>query len=555
MSGVKTESIDHYGLVMGMIQELGIMDVIDQELPTKSESKIVTHAMAVAAMILNGLGYANKQLYLTPRFFEKKALKQLFRSNTVEAKHFNKESLGRTLDKLFDYGVSELYEKIAKKALKALGLIPSTIHLDSTSFHLDGKYANKEQECDEEDDKPIPITITQGYSRDHHPELNQVILNMIVEHQAGIPIWIQPSDGNQVDTQAFTTIVKHIASMKNAVCTQIKVISDAALFTAKTIQEFKKNGMLFISRVPSKLKQAKKILKNYNEKEFITLDENYQAIVYTVEYEEMQQHWVLYKSTYAKSREDKTIQKEYQKRQDQESKLLAKLQRTPYYCEADATQALQETTQKLQTLSIISKRLIIKAKYKTKGRPKPNTVPDHYEYHWEIETQQNKEYLKEEQSQKSGLFILATNDMTLSPKELLDEYKSQQRVERGFRFLKSPQFLSDAMFLKSPKRIEAMLMIMTLSLLVYSALEHKIRKELEEQNKTFPNQLGKPVQNPTTRWVFENFHEIQIVFIEELKKQVIANLLERNVFILDLLGQPYWQYYRVEKKMGNWGAQ
>ena len=92
-------------------------------------------------------------------------------------------------------------------------------------------------------------------------------------------------------------------------------------------------------------------------------------------------------------------------------------------------------------------------------------------------------------------------------------------------------------------------MIMTLSLLVYSALEYKIRSELKAQNKTFPNQLGKPVQNPTARWVFENLHEIQIVIIEELKKQVVANLLERNIFILDLLGILYWQYYRVEEKM------
>ena len=95
------------------------------------------------------------------------------------------------------------------------------------------------------------------------------------------------------------------------------------------------------------------------------------------------------------------------------------------------------------------------------------------------------------------------------------------------------------MFLKNPKRIEAILMIMTLALLVYSALEYKIRKKLKKQNKTFPNQLGKPVQNPTTRWIFENFHEIQIVVIEELNKKVIANLLERNVFILDLLGDSY----------------
>ena len=60
MDIVKTESIDHYGLIMGMIEELGIMEVIEKELPTESECKIVTHAMAVAGMILNGLGYANK---------------------------------------------------------------------------------------------------------------------------------------------------------------------------------------------------------------------------------------------------------------------------------------------------------------------------------------------------------------------------------------------------------------------------------------------------------------------------------------------------------------
>ena len=60
---MRTESLDHYGLIMGMIRELEIMEVIDEVIPSQSESKIVSHGMAVAAMILNALGYANKQLY------------------------------------------------------------------------------------------------------------------------------------------------------------------------------------------------------------------------------------------------------------------------------------------------------------------------------------------------------------------------------------------------------------------------------------------------------------------------------------------------------------
>ena len=549
IDGAVIKNMDHLGLVAGMIDELKIVESIDETLPSSIQSKNISSGESVKAMILNGLGYVNKQLYLTPQFFKDKPLKKLF-GREIESSWLNDDTLGRTLDRLFEYGVTPLYEKIAKKALDILKLTPSTIHLDSTSFHLDGKYTNQETDIQESEattkekkEQRVPITITQGYSRDHHPHLSQVVLNLIVEHQAGIPIWVQPANGNQIDTQAFAKITKeHIASMKNAFDTQIKVISDAAAFTSKTMQEFKKNNMLFISRVPAKLKQAKEILQNYNEKEFITLDDtNYQAITYTVEYEEMQQHWVLYKSTHAESREDKTIEKEYQKKQDQESKLLAKLQRTAYYCETDANKALKAKTADIKTISITSKKLLTKPKYKTKGRPKPNATPNHYEYYWEIETTPNETYLKEQQNQKSGVFILATNDMTLSQQQLLNEYKSQQRVERGFRFLKSPQFLSDAMFLKNPKRIEAMLMIMTLSLLVYTALEYKIRKELKAQNKTFPNQLGKPVQNPTTRWVFENFFAIHLLIFAN--QEQIIGLNEKHRLILELLGNSYmWLY-------------
>ena len=118
-------------------------------------------------------------------------------------------------------------------------------------------------------------------------------------------------------------------------------------------------------------------------------------------------------------------------------------------------------------------------------------------------------------------------------------------MERGFRFLKSPEFLSDALFLKKPQRIEAMLMIMTLCLMVYAALEYKIRKELKEQNKTFPNQLGKPIQNPTARWVFECFFAIHELHMAKAQKMVVG--LENNHrVILEVLGSNYLRRYGVE---------
>jgi transposase len=71
-------------------------------------------------------------------------------------------------------------------------------------------------------------------------------------------------------------------------------------------------------------------------------------------------------------------------------------------------------------------------------------------------------------------FILATNELdegALPAQALLAGYKGQKYVERRFRFLKDPRFLASSLYLRKPERIMALLMVMTISLLVYAALE------------------------------------------------------------------------------------
>jgi transposase len=85
---------------------------------------------------------------------------------------------------------------------------------------------------------------------------------------------------------------------------------------------------------------------------------------------------------------------------------------------------------------------------------------------------------------QASCFVLATNELDASrlpPLELLEVYQGQQYAERGFRFLKSPEFLASSLYLKKPERIMALLMVMTVCLLVYAALEHRIRQALHEQ--------------------------------------------------------------------------
>lgn len=141
------------------------------------------------------------------------------------------------------------------------------------------------------------------------------------------------------------------------------------------------------------------------------------------------------------------------------------------------------------------------------------------------------------------MFILATNDLNgLSMQALLDTYKSQQRVERGFRFLKSPEFLTSAVFLKKPERIEALLMVMTCSLMIYAALEHRIRTGLKAHNQTFPDMKKKPCQNPTARWVFLCFSGLHELTVGE-GPPLVVNLQPRQQVIIDVLGERYRRLY------------
>ncbi len=132
------------------------------------------------------------------------------------------------------------------------------------------------------------------------------------------------------------------------------------------------------------------------------------------------------------------------------------------------------------------------------------------------------------------------------PKLERKEYKGQQSVERGFRFLKDPLFFASSVFLKKPERIVSLGMVMVLSLLVYSVAQLKLRKALSERSETIPDQKGKPTANPTMRRVFQIFEGISLLIESRDGDEKIVgmiNLREIHRKILALLGASYEKMY------------
>ena len=143
-----------------------------------------------------------------------------------------------------------------------------------------------------------------------------------------------------------------------------------------------------------------------------------------------------------------------------------------------------------------------------------------------------------------SFFVIATNDTERewTPEELLKQYKSQNKVERGFRFLKDPEFFADSIFVSKNEHIQALLMIMTLGLAVFSGLEWKLRNAMKTANVMLKSQTGKLTDKITMRYVFQIFSTVLTVILEN-RERLFFHISDQASQILELLGSRYQKTY------------
>lgn len=283
---------------------------------------------------------------------------------------------------------------------------------------------------------------------------------------------MKPASGNSNDMEGFKQIVKaHIGSLKAAQGSRY-LVADAALYVQETIEDLHAQGQLFITRVPQTLNEAKALIKQAPMLNFTPITGEYEGVSYDSEYGGVKQKWLLIRSEQAYKREQHNLNKRMLKAGEQARKSFKTLCQQRFACAQDAQNAMVKWQGK-QTVCDINAQVMEVVVYATAGRPKLGELPTRTEYQitGALFTPLASRHMA---LQQLGLFIIATNDVRddLDIASLLSSYKAQQNVEKGFRFLKSPDFLTSAIYLKKPKRIEALLMVMTCCLMVYASLEH-----------------------------------------------------------------------------------
>ncbi len=524
----ETQRIDHLGIVAGICREISLVEQIDRSVGEGKRK--VSCGQSVMALVLNALGFTGRALYLMPDYLGNKPVDVLIDSE-LAAGDFNDDTLGRSLEDLYEAGVTEVFAQVAAHALEVYGIRHRFVHLDSSSFHLHGRY-------DAEEPEQGVIEVTHGYSRDQRPDLKQVVVQMITSQASALPVWLEVLSGNSSDRATFATTAE-------AYCAQlvgdesVVLVMDSAGYSEENVQRLRE--VQWVIRVPETLARVKRLVRITEPAEMTALEDGYRGQEVLNDYGGVPQRWLVVFSEAAYVRELNSLERRQARELEQAEKAWRKLCREPFNCQEDAKAAWKGFNQCWRYHRVQAEVQPVK-RYARRGRPAARDKPMIAGYTLQGVVAPYEPGLAEARS-TLGKFVIATSVLdpeALPAQALLAHYKDQGvSVERGFRFLKDPLFFAHSLFLKKPERIMALLMVMGLALLIYALAERKLRQSLAEKDQTVPDQTGKPTATPTLRWIFQQFEGIDLLLVRQQDQVVfkqVLNLRPVHHQIIHLLG-------------------
>jgi transposase len=380
---------------------------------------------------------------------------------------------------------------------------------------------------------PDPFDITYGYSKDKRPDLKQFIVSMLCVDR-NIPILGSPRDGNASDktinNEVLTGISKHMARFGLEPGAFVYV-ADSAFVTPDNLAEADGNNVRFLSRLPATYKECDRVIEqavtadnwidigSVNE----TVDTQkkpaaqYKAYDTTVSLYDKEYRAVVFHSSAHDKRRHKRIDRLLAKKKKQLADACKKVVSTPFFCEPDARTAAEKLMAGAAgSYHRIQCQIQKVDKYK-RGRPKKGEPrkPIGCDYHLTADIIVDDQAVEPLRT-KAGCFVLITNLSSAKftaqwpAEELLRLYKSQSGIEQNFGFLKDP-IIVNSIFLKRPRRIEALGLVLLIALLIWRLMERCLRQYIRETDATITGWKNKPTKRPTAFMMTTKFIHILVL--------------------------------------------
>jgi transposase len=541
--------LDHLPLVGVMLRELAVKDTLDALVPPHDRNT-VTVGECVEALVLTILTgeHALSRVAETLAGYDLDVIFQ----RPMDPAHFHDNRLGRALDALWTTGLDRIYGVVISRAIQQYALALAHLHTDTTSLKVYGAY-----ERDEDAEGPL---ITFGYSRDHRPDLKQLLFGLTVTAE-GIPVWGHVTDGNRSDSVEhrfhITQLRQHLPDLSEPL-----LVADSKFFAGETMTLAAAHRFRFVTLVPQTVGLRQELVdapelgalpllweqpgrRQGQREEYrgASVVRSYRWKTAAGEVQELALRFLVVESTQLAKANAPRLTAAQQAERARLTTLQQRWQRRTFACEADAHQdamlCLRELALHHYQLTYTVAAEWVAAKRATRGRP-PKDAPRPQGQVWRVYWQvQEATEARALQAQRERRFVLATNVLDvqdLPDAELLKAYKGQPAVELSFKWAKNPAVIAP-LFLETPTRIAALGGVYLIALLIYTLVERQVRKGLMERGETLPDRPA-PSQRPTARTVFQLLRNIAAVTLQWAGQahQHVTPLNAHQLHVIRLLG-------------------
>ena len=404
-----------------------------------------------------------------------------------EVELLNDDRVGRALERLFDADRASLLTQLLLRVIAEFGVDTRELHNDSTSISVSGVYADAIGTP--RGDEPSPV-ITFGHSKDHRPDLKQLVFILTVAADGAVPIAYRLADGNTTDDPTHVPTWDGLVALLGRA--DFLYVADSKLCSREAMGHITAGGDRFVTVLP-RSRGEDRWFRDWAQTHHPDWTETGRSPgaraddpdqVYSTfpallpSAEGYRVIWVHFSAKAA--RDDASRQARIEAGAAAIDALAARLARpkcrlkTRAAVEAEATALLDRACAGRWVSYTLTETVEETYRQERRGRPGQNTrYRRHTRTRFSISWDTRLDVLAYDAA-TDGCFPLITNDTALTDAQVLTGYRYQPHLERRHHLLKSVQQAAPVL-LRSPTRIEALFCCQFLALLLGALLEREIR--------------------------------------------------------------------------------
>jgi transposase len=537
-------------IINHFIARMGLDDALARHVPSDQRS-LVPHARALG-VLLRSIIVEREPIYRQQETVTGFAA-GMFGIPAEEMEHLGDDRIGRALDRLFDADRAALLTDVVLAVGQAFALKFEELHNDSTTVSFCGAYRAAWGRKIRGRTAPA---ITYGISKDHRPDLKQLLFILTTTNDGGIPVAFRCSDGNTSDSRTHIETWNTLRAVAGRA--DFLYVADSKLCSRENMDHIDRAGGRFVTVLPRTRSEDEEF------RGWIQTNTPEWTMVWNRPHPRYadgpRDRWFVFRaplptgegwtvvwvwSTLLTLRQEARRKRNMAAASEELSELRERLAgpKTRLRRAADIDFQVKSILEKRHVARYIKVERTVREdhiyKQARRGRPGPNTsyrklTKRRFDIEWTID-----EEAIAYDHKSDGMYPLISNDRKLSPAQVLEAHKGQPMIEKRFEQTKTVHEIAPVL-LKNEGRIEALFTLYFLALLVQAIIERELRLAMKRDNirelPLYPEQ--RDCARPTTEQILRLFSlaerhqlmhnektvEVFDVQFTDLQRQILALL-------------------------------